>query len=123
MDIKTQKTRARLQAKQRRASAHKPDAAIALLEHFPAVKFKGAIIGGYWPLSGELDIRSLLSACHEAGHALALPTTTRKGYPLTFRHWKPPHLLKAGSYNTREPFPEQPEVLPSVVLVPLLAFT
>ena len=118
-----QKTRARLQAKQRRATVHNPGGAISLMEHFPAVKFRGAIIGGYWPLPGELDIRPLLGACHEAAHALALPTTPRKGYPLTFRRWKPTHKLKAGPYNTREPFAEQPEVLPSVVLVPLLAFT
>ena len=123
MDIKTQKTRARLQAKQRRVVAHNAYGGIALLEHFPAIKFKDAEIGGYWPLSRELDIRPLLGACHEAGHSLSLPTTPRKGYPLTFRRWKPAQELKVGPYNTREPFPEQPEVLPSVVLVPLLAFT
>lgn len=121
--MKTQKSRARLQAKQRRAAVSIDDGAIALLEHFPALKFRGAVIGGYWPLTGELDIRPLLNACHDAGHKLSLPTTPRKGYPLTFRHWKPSHILKAGPYNTREPFPEQPEVLPSLILVPLLAFT
>ena len=123
MDIKTQKSRARIQAKQKRAAVNQPDGDIALLKYFPALKFRGAVIGGYWPLPGELDIRPLLHACHQAGHKLSLPTTPRKGYPLTFRHWKPSHLLKAGPYNTREPFPEQPEVLPSLVLVPLLAFT
>ncbi len=123
MNIKLQKTRARLQAKQERVKAHHPEGEIALLNHFPALKFKGATIGGYWPLSGELDIRLLLGACHQAGHGLALPTTPRKGYPLTFRRWKPTHRLKAGPYNTREPFPEQPEMFPSVILVPLLAFT
>lgn len=123
MDIKTQKNRARLQAKQKRAVAHNAYGGVALLEHFPAIKFRGAHIGGYWPLSGELDIRPLLVACYEAGHDLALPITPRKGYPLTYRRWKPAHNLKAGPYNTREPFPKQPEVTPSVILVPLLAFT
>ena len=123
MDIKTKKTRARIQAKQVRAAVNAPDGPIALLEHFPAAAFRGKLIGGYWPLPGELDIRPLLEACHEAGHKMSLPTTPRKGYPLTFRHWKPSHLLKAGPYNTREPFPEQPEVHPALVLVPLLAFT
>jgi len=123
MDIKTQKSRARLQAKQKRFEAHTPEGGIALLQHFPAVKFRHNTIGGYWPLAGELDIRPLLGACHQAGHALALPATPRKGHPLIFRRWKPTHRLKAGPYNTREPFSEQPEVIPSVVLVPLLAFT
>ena len=128
MDIKTQKSRARLQAKQKRAHAHNTlghsfEGGLALIEHFPAIQFRGAIIGGYWPLPGEIDVRPLLGICHEAGHALSLPTTLRKGYPLTFRRWKPDHRLKSGPYNTKEPYPEQPEVKPSLVLVPLLAFT
>ena len=123
MDIKTQKTRARLQAKQRRAEAHNALAAVQLLEHVPAPLFKGHVIGGYWPLPGELDIRPLLQACHAQGHKLALPCTPRKGHPLTFRAWTPDDSLKAGPYGTREPFPEKKEILPNLVLVPLLAFT
>ena len=123
MDIKTQKTRARLQAKQRRAEAHTPLGAIQLMEHIPAPIFKGRIIGGYWPLTGELDIRPLMNACHAQGHALALPCTPRKGKPLTFRAWTPSDDLKAGPFGTREPYPKQVEVTPNLVLVPLLAFT
>ena len=123
MDIKTQKTRARVQAKQKRAEANSPLGAIQLMEHIPAPIFKGRIIGGYWPLSGELDIRPLLQACHAQGHKLALPCTPRKGKPLTFRNWLPSDELKAGPHGTREPYAEKAEVTPSLVLVPLLAFT
>lgn len=123
MNIKTQKTRARLQAKQRRATADNALGAVQLLEHVPAPIFKDAVIGGYWPLSGELDIRPLLKACYAQGHKLALPCTPRKGHPLTFRAWTPSDALKAGPYGTREPFPEQEELMPTLVLVPLLAFT
>ena len=42
---------------------------------------------------------------------------------MTFRAWTPNDSLKAGAYGTREPFPEKEEVLPNLVLVPLLAFT
>ena len=123
MDIKTQKTCARLQAKRRRAEADTPLGAIQLLEHVPANVFKGCVIGGYWPLPGELDIRPLLQACHAQGHKLALPCTPRKGHPLTFRAWTPKDSLKAGPYGTREPFPEKQALLPNLVFVPLLAFT
>lgn len=123
MDIKTQKTRARLQAKQRRAEANNALGAVQLLEHVPAPIFKDRIIGGYWPLPGELDIRPLLNACDAQGHKLALPCTPRKGHPLTFRSWTPEDKLKAGPYGTREPYPEKAEVQPTLVLVPLLAFT
>jgi len=123
MDIKAQKTRARLQAKQRRAQADNALGAVQLLQHVPAFIFKSCIIGGYWPLPGELDIRPLLQACHAQGHELALPCTPRKGHPLIFRQWSPSDNLKAGPYGTREPFPEKVEVIPNLVLVPLLAFT
>lgn len=123
MDIKTQKTRARLQAKERRAGAHNPLAAIQLIEHVPAAQFKGRVIGGYWPLARELDILPLLEACNAQGHDLALPCTPRRGHPLTFRKWAPGDGLKAGPHGTREPFPENAETLPNLILVPLLAFT
>lgn len=123
MDIKTQKTRARLQAKQRRANANNALGAVQLLEHVPSAIFKDRIIGGYWPLTEELDIRPLLEACHAQGHTLALPCTPRKGYPLIYREWSPADDLKAGPYGTREPYSEKAEVTPTLVLVPLLAFT
>ena len=123
MDITSQKARARLQAKQRRMGVHSRSSATEILAHVPAARFRRAIIGGYWPLAGELNIRPLLEACHAMGHELCLPSTPRKGYPLIFRKLKPNHHLKVGPHNTREPFPEQPEVTPSLILVPLLAFT
>jgi len=123
MNVKLKKSRARLQAKQARAAVHDASIGFELLAHFPAARFRGSVIGGFWPLAEEMDVRPLLNACHAQGHKLALPCTPRKGYPLTFRRWKPAHILKAGPYNTREPYPEQPELFPSLVLVPLLAFT
>lgn len=123
MDITSQKSRARLQAKQKRAEADTPLGSVQILEHVPPSIFRGRVIGGYWPLPGELDIRPLLDACHKQGHKLALPCTPRKGHPLTFRDWTPEDDLKAGPYGTREPFPECAEAMPNLILVPLLAFT
>ena len=106
-----------------RAAAHSALGAVQLLEHVPAPLFQGRVIGGYWPLAGELDVRPLLRACHAQGHRLALPCTPRKGKPLLFRAWTPDDDLKTGPYGTREPHPEQAEVTPTLVFVPLLAFT
>jgi len=102
MDIKTQKTRARLQAKQRRAEAHSGLGAVQLLEHVPADVFRGRVIGGYWPLTGELDVRPLLNACHAQGHELALPCTPRKGKPLVFRAWTPEVFACGIAYAAQE---------------------
>ena len=127
MDIAFQKTRARIQAKARRQeflrAGDAAASAVELMQHFPSNRFRGALIGGIWPLPGELDIRPLMTALAEQGHSLSLPCTPRKGRPLIFRSWSPTQKLKAGPYGTSEPYPTQAEVWPSLVLVPLLAFT
>lgn len=123
MDIKSQKSRARLQAKQVRRSVFDPAAGPELIRHFPAKRFKGAVVAGFWPLKGEIDIKPLMLALHDVGHQLVLPCTPRVGHPLIMRAWSPEDKLKIGSFDTREPFWDQPEIRPNVVLMPLLAFT
>lgn len=127
MDIATQKTRARIQAKARRQeflqSGGAEAAALDLLPHCPAARFRGAVIGGIWPLPGEIDVRPLMAALSAQGHSLSLPCTPRKGKPLIFRSWQFDDKLKAGPFGTREPYPQQTIVFPTVVFVPLLAFT
>lgn len=124
MDIKTQKTRARHQAKTRRARVENPErAAIDLIRHLPYGIFQGRIVGGFWPLPDEIDLRPLMSAINSMGVPLALPCTPRKGHPLTFRTWSTEQPLKAGPYGTKEPFESAKIVHPDLVLVPLLAFT
>jgi len=123
MYIETEKSRARIQAKQRRAKAHNPGHAIELIKHYPAQKFRNSSIGAIWPLPGEIDTRPLQKALYAMGESLSLPCTPRKGHPLTFRSWVPSDSLKTGPYNTREPFPDKPEIFPALVFVPLLAFT
>jgi 5-formyltetrahydrofolate cyclo-ligase len=123
MNLAHAKTRARLQAKARRLAAQDPSAGIELIQHFPLPDFRGAIIGGFWPLPDEIDVRPLMTAMQQMGCPLALPCTARKGHPLTFRQWSPGDTLKAGPFGTKEPKAEKPVVSPNVVLVPLLAFT
>lgn len=117
------KSRARLQAKARRADLSRGSAAVKLIRHFPAPDFRGELIGGYWPLPDEMDCRPLLWALADMGFNLALPCTPRKGHPLVFRAWHPDDLLKAGPYGTKEPRPDKLESFPQVLLVPLLAYT
>ncbi|WP_371395776.1 5-formyltetrahydrofolate cyclo-ligase [Fretibacter rubidus] len=124
MDLKSEKSRARIQAKARRAGVDNPRAAaVGLIGNFPAQEFRGQVIGGIWPLSSEIDTRPLMKTLSEAGFSLALPCTPRAGKPLTFRTWQTGDRLKAGAYGTREPYADAPIVEPAIVLVPLLAFT
>ncbi len=123
MDLKSAKSRARLQAKAQRMQAYRAGTGPELIRHFPAARFRGRVFAGFWPLTGEIDIIPLLAALHDAGHVVSLPCTPRKGRPLMFRAWNPGGKLRAGPYGTQEPQKSLPEVTPNFVFVPLLAYT
>ncbi len=115
------KRAARARAIERR-TGHDPALGTLLGEHLlrslppPA----GAVVAGYWPLAGEIDIRPLLLALAARGHRVALPVTPRRGLPLAFRQWRPDEALAPGRFGTMTP--AGPEIVPEVLLVPLLAF-
>jgi 5-formyltetrahydrofolate cyclo-ligase len=80
----------------------------------------GAVIAGFWPLDGEIDIRPLLAALHAAGHEVVLPETPKRGLPLTFRVWRPGDQMVRERFGTMRPIGA--ERRPDFLLVPLLAF-
>ena len=82
----------------------------------------GAIVSGYWPMGGEIDIRPLLAALHQRGHTVLLPVTPRRGLPLSFRRWTPETALVTERFGTQCPPPDAPEGRPDWLFVPLLAF-
>jgi 5-formyltetrahydrofolate cyclo-ligase len=81
---------------------------------------EGAVVAGFWPLAGEIDTRPLLHALAERGHAVLLPVTPKRGLPLDFRRWRPGDVMPAGRFGTPVPLGEP--MVPSLLLVPLLAF-
>jgi 5-formyltetrahydrofolate cyclo-ligase len=96
-----------------------PALATNVLRHCPPPP--GAIVAGFWPLPGEIDTRPLMNALAAAGWPLCLPVTPKRGFPLTFRAWKPGDTLVPGRFNTHHPMGEE-EKNPDFILVPLLAF-
>lgn len=79
-------------------------------------------ISAFWPLADELDTRPLIMALAARGHRIGLPVVTKKGQPLLFRLWAPGTELVQGNFRVMTPPPEAPEVVPSLLIVPLLAF-
>ena len=79
------------------------------------------IIAGYFPIRDELDALPLLQALHDAGSVISLPAI-QPGPALIFRTWTPGEPLKRGQLGLSEPPAGHPETVPSIVLVPLLAF-
>jgi len=82
----------------------------------------GTLVGGFWPMGAEIDIRPLMRRLEAAGHGLALPVTPPRGQPLLFRRWRFGAPLVPGRFGTSVPPGEAEEVAPGFLLVPLLAF-
>jgi 5-formyltetrahydrofolate cyclo-ligase len=80
----------------------------------------GAVVSGFWPMEGEIDIRPLLEALHARGHVVLLPETPKRGNPLIFRRWHPGMELVRERFGTWRPTGEV--MTPRVLFVPLLAF-
>lgn len=121
------KVEARAAAQDRRSELSadaKARASIAVRDHvltrIPMPK--GCTVSAFWSMGSEIDTRPLLRALHERGHTIGLPVTIKRGLPLVFRAWTPDLKLVSGGFGTHVPGPAQPEVVPRVVLVPLLTF-
>lgn len=82
----------------------------------------GGVIGGYWPMGDEIDPRPLMDRLAGLGGRLALPVVAARGQPLTFRGWQPGDVLEPGLHGTFHPAATGPELVPAMLLVPLLAF-
>jgi len=80
----------------------------------------GAVVSGFWPMDGEIDIRPLLEALHGRGHPVLLPETPKRGFPLIFRRWHPGMEMVREKFGTWRPTGEM--MTPNVLFVPLLAF-
>jgi 5-formyltetrahydrofolate cyclo-ligase len=111
----------RVAARARRATCN-PEWGIRLAGHLlvTALIPSDAVVAGYWPMPGEIDIRPLLLALLGRGHAVLLPETPPRGNPLLFRHWRPGTKMLPEPFGTSRP--DAPRGTPTHLLVPLLAF-
>ncbi len=80
----------------------------------------GAVVAGFWPMRGEIDIRPLLEALAAAGHPIVLPETPPRGNPLIFRLWHPGAAMQPGRFGTLQPVGAVAR--PDWLFVPLLGF-
>ncbi len=82
----------------------------------------GGVIAGYWPMGDEIDPRPLMAELARSGCRLALPVVAAPGQALDFLAWRDGDALVPGPFGTRHPAAAAAPVVPSVLLVPLLAF-
>ncbi len=121
------KKEARKAAASVRDTAHRADrggagAALAMLGlDFLDLK-PGAVVSGFLPYQSEIDVRPLMARLAAEGMVTALPVVTSRNAPLTFRAWRPGEATEPGAWNIPVPPTSAAEVVPDVLLVPMLAF-
>ncbi|MBM3489801.1 MAG: 5-formyltetrahydrofolate cyclo-ligase [Alphaproteobacteria bacterium] len=124
--LKTEKQWLRGEARAHRvrlAAAAPANAGELAAEHFLAAfaPGRGHVVSVYWPLPEEFDTRPLLVRLQAAGCVVALPVVVGRGQPLVFRRWQPGETLAEGPLGLREPLPRAAQVVPQLVVAPLLA--
>lgn len=100
------------------------DAAIgARLETLLAARSRGhpQVLGVYWPVRGEPDLRESMARWHAAGHALALPRVVAGGRPLAFGRWTPDCPMRVAQFGIPVPEPFH-DLQPSLLIVPCVGF-
>ncbi|MAN64865.1 MAG: 5-formyltetrahydrofolate cyclo-ligase [Parvibaculum sp.] len=117
----------RQQALQNRADARKSlgeAVGQAILDHFLAdvPRTSGASIAGYFPIRSEADPIPLMSELGQLGHTCALPRVTGADKALRFFRWTPGDKTDEGAFGTQVPVKKAAEIIPDILLIPLVAF-
>jgi 5-formyltetrahydrofolate cyclo-ligase len=122
-DRKVELRRTALARRDALPSADRMAAAQAIADSGLPMKVEpGVVVSGFSPLKSEISPLPLLRRLADAGAQLALPVVVGRGQPLVMRAWSLGAPLTSGVWGIREPGPDAPEVLPDILIVPLLAF-
>ena len=125
MNLADIKDTARKAAKARRKAAKvtHPDAADAAMAVFlDAVPISADdIVSAYRPIFSELDPTLLMQVLHERGIRLCVPVIVGQAQPLVFRAWSPGARMEVGAFGAEIPV-DAPEVIPTLLIAPMLAF-
>jgi 5-formyltetrahydrofolate cyclo-ligase len=79
------------------------------------------VLGIYWPIRGELDLREFARRHIDAGGAAALPVVVTKNAHVEFWRWQPGASLRRGHWNIPVPV-ERQAVMPDALLIPLVGY-
>ena len=99
------------------AGAH---AASHFMRHINPSKDKSVAV--YFPVHAELDTWPLVKALAYQGNIICLPVVKNTKSPLTFRRYTVDAPLIDGTYNIKIPPESAPEVIPDIIVCPLLAW-
>lgn len=127
IDVKGAKDALRQEMMTRRASISPEEATqagLAICDQLAQLSYPREVVCSlYWSIKREIDAQPMLSFFAQRGATLCLPVTVSGTAPLLFRCWAPGEPLVRGGFGTRIPEASAPEMIPNVMIVPLLAFT
>ena len=110
----------------RRLADAAPDAAQRAARRLPLSRFgRFSVVAGYCALGAEFDPGPILAAILglDPTHTRsALPVATDRQSPLRFRLWRPGEILVTDAFGIPAPPASAPDVIPDLIVAPLLAF-
>lgn len=80
-------------------------------------------IACYMPLKGEVSCISIIQTLVTQGHVICLPAVISREHPLLFRYYRPGDSLVRGMLGPFEPSPQSREIIPDVLVIPMLGYT
>ncbi|MCE3232885.1 MAG: 5-formyltetrahydrofolate cyclo-ligase [Rickettsiaceae bacterium] len=81
------------------------------------------IVSAYYPINNEINPLPIVSALNKDSITTALPVIVAQNEPLIFREWQYQNELVSDSFlKLSEPPASAKEVIPTIMIVPLLAF-
>lgn len=79
------------------------------------------VVGLFWPIRGEIDLRELARRHVAAGGVVGLPVVVQKASPVEFWRWQPGQAMQRGLWNIPVP-PRRDPVIPQLLVIPLVGF-
>lgn len=79
------------------------------------------VLGVYWPIRGEPDLRPAYAELAASGVALALPIVVDNDSPLRFVAWTPGESMSKDSFGVAVPASDV-SAMPSALLIPCVGF-
>jgi 5-formyltetrahydrofolate cyclo-ligase len=122
MNLSEIKAAARAEAFARRkaAFAARADSDADLLRAILA-GHRGAVLAGYMPMRSEIDCLPAMRDHAASGGRVCVPVIPGPGLPLRFHEWTPGARMVEGAFKALIP-EGGAELVPSVLIVPLVAF-
>ena len=84
---------------------------------------KPCVVGSYLPFRNEFPTKLLNDELNKLNFNLSLPCINKNDSSMTFRNYTSDSSLVPNSYGILEPSQNAEEVVPSIIIVPLVAFS